>query len=35
MSLIGAALTRVDGSAKVTGRAQYSGDFAIPNLRLP
>jgi xanthine dehydrogenase YagR molybdenum-binding subunit len=31
MTIIGAPLTRVDGSAKVTGRAQYSGDFAIPN----
>jgi xanthine dehydrogenase YagR molybdenum-binding subunit len=31
MNIIGAPLTRVDGAAKVTGRAQYSGDFAIPN----
>jgi len=31
MSIIGAPLTRVDGIAKVTGQAQYSGDFGIPN----
>ena len=32
MSVVGAPLTRVDGKLKVTGQAQYSGDFAFPNL---
>jgi xanthine dehydrogenase YagR molybdenum-binding subunit len=31
-SKIGAPLTRVDGPAKVTGKATYSAEFEIPNL---
>jgi xanthine dehydrogenase YagR molybdenum-binding subunit len=32
MSLIGAPLSRVDGRLKVTGAAQYTAEFQIPNL---
>jgi xanthine dehydrogenase YagR molybdenum-binding subunit len=32
MSAIGAPLTRVDGSLKVTGQAKYAAEFDIPNL---
>jgi xanthine dehydrogenase YagR molybdenum-binding subunit len=31
-SYIGASTSRVDGRAKVTGRAQYAGEFKAPNL---
>lgn len=32
MDLIGAGIDRVDGRLKVTGKAAYSGDFALPRM---
>lgn len=32
MDLIGAGIDRVDGVLKITGKAAYSGDFALPRL---
>ena len=31
-SYIGTSMSRVDGRAKVTGSAQYAGEFKVPNL---
>lgn len=31
MSIVGEALNRIDGPAKVQGSARYVGDFNLPN----